>query len=154
MNRPVNVKNLSFFLLLCLLAFSSLTRAQSILPDTLGLVNKPMTFYFTYRAEPFTDLSYMHFKFREVNDHQLMNSYYKYQKTHKATRITSAAGAFLIGFAGAALLLNTRRQEFDKPPMYALLGTGIVTTGVSIWLERKSIKHARKVVGRYNSLVR
>ncbi|WP_339790441.1 hypothetical protein [uncultured Imperialibacter sp.] len=154
MNRPVNVKNLSFLLLVCLIGLGFTASSQSLRQDTLGLVNKPMTFYFTYRAEPFTDLSYMHFKFREVNDHQLMNSYYKYQKTYHATHAVSFAAGAQLAFAGMGFLINGNRLHFKEGALYTILGTGLITTGISIWLDKRSIKHARKVVGRYNGLVR
>jgi hypothetical protein len=154
MNPLAKSKYCSFVLLVCLMGLAFATRSQSLRQDTLGIVNKPFTFYFTYRAEPFTDLSYMHFKFRDLSDGQLMNSYYKYQKTYHATHAVSFAAGAQLAFAGMGFLLNGNRLHFKEGALYTILGTGLITIGISIWLDKRSIKHARKVVGRYNSLVR
>ncbi|MEQ9374027.1 MAG: hypothetical protein RIG68_02530 [Imperialibacter sp.] len=154
MNPLSRSKNRSFVLFVCLMVLGFAARSQALRGDTLGIVNKPFTFYLTYRAEPFTDLSYMHFKFRDLSDGQLMNSYYKYQKAYKAIRMTNIAAGAQLAFAGMGFLINGNRLHFKEAGLYTILGTGLLTTGISIWLDKRSMKHAGKVVGRYNILVR
>jgi hypothetical protein len=138
------------FPLMGMVVLTATLHAQSLLSSSLTMEESRIGYYFEYNNLVFNRLETMYPEFEQLSDPELMSVYYKHQKVNRLASALAVLAGAQVGFGVTGLVIE--QDRVGKPMLYTVLGTGLLSVGITAWLDRRGRRHARNAVKRYNSL--